>query len=61
MTYIDSHAHLTMPGVALDVSAILDRAQKADVEAVINICTDSESLAKGIKYVSSSVLVVGLK
>lgn len=48
LKYIDSHAHLTST-VYPDVEAILTRAQSAGVEAIVNICTDVESLERGVE------------
>lgn len=45
---IDSHAHLTSPAVFDQLDPILERAQQAGVQAIVNICTDSLSLERGI-------------
>lgn len=45
---IDSHAHLTSPAVFDQLDSILERAQKAGVEAIVNICTDPLSLERGL-------------
>lgn len=47
--YIDSHAHLTSEQVFSHIDAVLARAQKEGLDAIINICTDSDSLKKGIE------------
>lgn len=47
--FIDSHAHLTSDTVYPDVDALLLRAQAAGIEAVINICTDLETLKRGVE------------
>jgi len=47
--YIDSHAHLTGADVFDDIDAILERAQIAGVDAILNICTDIASLEKGLE------------
>lgn len=47
--FIDSHAHLTSAALFEDLEAILDRAKVAQVEAVVNICTDIETLEKGLE------------
>lgn len=46
---IDSHAHLTSDDATfLEVGSILLRAQAAGIEQVVNICTDVESLKRGL-------------
>ncbi len=47
--YIDSHAHLSSPQIWPEVDEILDRAKKNGVEKIINICTDADTLEKGLK------------
>lgn len=49
MIYTDSHAHLTNESVYGDIDALLSRAQKAGVDTVINICTDIDTLEKGLE------------
>lgn len=44
---IDSHAHLTSLKEE-DLNEVLKRAQEAGIEAVVNICTDPEELARGL-------------
>lgn len=46
--YIDSHAHLTCKEMLPDVEATLERAQKALVTRILNICTDELSLDAGL-------------
>lgn len=45
---IDSHAHLTSPSVFEQIDAVLQRAQSAGVDQIVNICTDLLSLERGI-------------
>lgn len=45
---IDSHAHLTSPSVFDQLDSILQRAEQAGVEAIVNICTDALSLERGL-------------
>jgi TatD DNase family protein len=45
---IDSHAHLTSPAVFDQLDSILERAQQAGVQAIVNICTDPLSLERGL-------------
>lgn len=44
---IDSHAHLTSSELYQEVDAIVDRA--SSLEHIVNICTDLDSLIKGIE------------
>jgi len=46
--FIDSHAHLTASQLLKDVDAILQRAQTVGVNAIINICTNADTLREGI-------------
>jgi len=48
MRYCDSHAHLSSPDVLPQVDGIMARAKIAGVERILNICTDIESLEKGL-------------
>lgn len=45
---IDSHAHLTKDSVYENIDLILERAQAASVNSIINICTDVETLKRGL-------------
>lgn len=45
---IDSHAHLTSAEVYDQADAILQRAHVAGVSKIVNICTDPETLEKGL-------------
>lgn len=47
--FIDSHAHLTSPELVNSVETILVEAKNNKVEAIINICTDKESLVHGLE------------
>jgi TatD DNase family protein len=51
---IDSHAHLTCSDCFSDAREMLDRANEAGVQAVINICTGSDSLEKGLQLAKSA-------
>lgn len=46
--YIDSHAHLTSSKTFPHIEELLERAKDLGVEKIVNICTDKESLEKGI-------------
>lgn len=46
--FIDSHAHLTSSTLSEHVEEILSRAQDHHVEKIVNICTDAQSLEKGL-------------
>lgn len=48
MACIDSHAHLTSTSLFPQVDAILERAQAAGVEKIVNICTTVYELERGI-------------
>lgn len=45
---IDTHAHLTSEAILPHVEEVLERAKKAGVEKIVNICTDEKSLAAGL-------------
>jgi len=45
---IDSHAHLTGEGCFAHLDELLKRAVDASLQSVINICTDSETLKRGL-------------
>ena len=45
---IDAHAHLTHESLADDLKAALERASKAGVEVIINICTNPEEVERGL-------------
>lgn len=46
--YVDSHAHLTSKQLLSQADVLALRAQQAGVEAIINICTDVDSLQQGL-------------
>lgn len=46
---LDSHAHLTSPVVFSQLDSLLERAQEAGVNKIVNICTDPLSLERGIE------------
>lgn len=48
MPFFDSHAHLSASQVFPQIDAILERAQKLGVDRIVNICTDPDTLAKGL-------------
>lgn len=48
ITLIDSHAHITSEALASQSHELLQRAQEAGVEAIVNICTNAVTLEKGI-------------
>lgn len=49
LSYFDSHAHLTSEALYPDIDAMLDRAKSAGVDTIVNICTDVDTLNKGIE------------
>jgi TatD DNase family protein len=46
--FFDSHAHITGE-LYLEAEEIVNRARKADIEGIINICTDATSLEEGLE------------
>lgn len=49
---IDSHAHLTSSVLYEQVDEILARASSKGITQIVNICTDSDSLQKGLELAS---------
>ncbi len=49
MKFFDSHAHLTSPEVLPHLSAMLERAEEAGVDRIVNICTCSATLEAGLR------------
>ena len=50
LMYFDSHAHLTCDALSDQVAHLLDRAKAAKVTDILNICTDQDSLEKGVEW-----------
>lgn len=48
MFFTDSHAHLTSSQLYDEIEGVLTRAESTGVKRIINICTDTESLIKGM-------------
>lgn len=46
--YVDSHAHLASDELYHDIEGLIARAKAAGVERIVNICTDKETLARGL-------------
>jgi TatD DNase family protein len=46
--WIDSHAHLSSSPFALDCKEVVARAIAAQLVGIVNICTDVETLARGL-------------
>ena len=46
--FIDSHAHITSNAVYAQADALLERAKGAGIVDIINICTDKETLERGL-------------
>jgi TatD DNase family protein len=46
--FCDSHAHLSSPEIFPIIEQVLERARKARVERIVNICTDQPSLEAGL-------------
>ncbi len=51
--YFDSHAHLTSQSVYDRIDEILVNAKAAGVTNIVNICTDEETLMKGLDLVKA--------
>lgn len=49
VSFIDSHCHLTDSSLLPQLDLILNRAQKASVDKIINVCTDEITLQKGLE------------
>ena len=47
-SFADSHAHLTFSGIFEDVEKIIQRAEEKKVTTILNICTDKDSLERGL-------------
>ena len=50
-TLIDSHAHLTSEALYGQIDEILSRAQESGIASIVNICTDAETLFRGLELV----------
>jgi TatD DNase family protein len=48
--FFDSHAHLTSSEVLPDLPAVLERAEKAGVDRILNICTCRATLEAGLQF-----------
>jgi TatD DNase family protein len=46
--FFDSHAHLSSPQIWPDIDNVVGNAEKAGVNRIINICTDMDTLDKGM-------------
>lgn len=46
---IDTHAHLSSKQVIEQIVEVLERAQAANIGKIVNICTDVETLEKGLE------------
>jgi TatD DNase family protein len=49
LKYADSHAHLTSSVIYENIDELLNRAQLSGVSSIINICTDAETLLRGLE------------
>jgi TatD DNase family protein len=50
--FTDSHAHISSETLADDIEGIVERAQAADVNTIVNICTDIATLDRGLDFAS---------
>lgn len=48
MDFFDSHAHLSSPQIYPQVEDVLNRALEKSVTGIVNICTDQDTLEKGL-------------
>jgi TatD DNase family protein len=48
MHFFDSHAHLSSEEVFPFIDSVMEKAQLSEVTRVLNICTDPETLKKGL-------------
>jgi TatD DNase family protein len=48
LKFIDSHAHLSSDQVYDDINGIIERAKVNGIEAIVNICTDTATLERGL-------------
>jgi TatD DNase family protein len=48
MNFVDSHAHLTSEQILPFLQEVLERAKDKGISKIINICTDENSLKKGL-------------
>jgi len=46
--FVDAHAHVTHESIVDRAEEMLQRAEQHQVRAIINVCTDPESLKKGL-------------
>ncbi|NGX50175.1 MAG: putative metal-dependent hydrolase YcfH [Chlamydiae bacterium] len=46
--FLDSHAHITCDPLFQEIEGVLVRAEREEVDAIINICTDKTTLERGI-------------
>lgn len=49
MTFFDTHAHLTSDSIYPIVDTVIENAKKNGVEKIINICTDTITLQRGVE------------
>lgn len=49
MEWIDTHAHLSGSPLYEELDAILQRAARAEIARVVNICTDAATLERGLE------------
>jgi TatD DNase family protein len=47
--WIDTHAHLTSESLLPHLKELLERARQGNIQTIVNICTDSASLQKGLE------------
>lgn len=55
--WIDTHAHLTSKTLVADWDMILERAWRANVQEIVNICTDQASLQSALAMPPNTVKI----
>lgn len=55
--WIDSHAHLGDDAIFPHFQDVLQRAQQAQMDAIVNICTDKKTLERGLLLLESKPVV----
>ncbi len=55
---IDSHAHITSDELIEDVQGLIQRAKDAQLEKIINICTDQQTALRGVELNTIDPFVV---
>lgn len=57
---IDSHAHLTCDPLYKEIDILVERAKKAGLTKIVNICTDPLTLERGVAYAKKEPMIVNV-